>query len=263
MAATVGISGLVTSWAGTGNTQLIGAGCDPMRFSLDMVGDEADSTALAASLVQATYLKGLRSWSGSMSGRRSTASIGSAGSVTFSPGYTANIKSFEVVFECDQFDATILGSSATSARWREFLPGLIRVSGSYETYIDGTTALAPPAGGSEPAPMTLALGSSESFAFSAFATRAAAAVATNAINTAAYSFRGSGDVTTTASGDAMVFDAGSSIATPGIGSLVLQAATSRTYTGDAFWRRIRISNPVDQLVTIDIDFQGTGALTPA
>ena len=263
MAKTVGITGLVTSWGGTANTQLISGGNSPASFSLDISGEEADSTVLGASLVQAAYTKGMRSWSGSISAFKKTIGIGNAGSITFSAGYTTLLRSWDVTFEADSFESSVFGSSATTASWMEHTPGLIRVSGSFEAIVDDTTAIAMPANSSEPATLTLTIASGETFAFSAFTTRAAVQVATNQLNTVGYSFRGSGNVTVAASGDKMPFDAGSSIAIPVEGELVLQAATSRTYTGNAFWKRVNVKCSPAGLVTTDIGFQGTGALTPA
>lgn len=263
MGASVGINGLVTSWGGTANTQLIVTGMSPSSFSLDISADELDSTTYAASLVQASYTKGMRTWTGTIESQRKTAAIGNTGSVTFSPGYTTNVVSWDVTFEAEMRDATIFGSTDTTNRWLQFLGGLIRVSGTYEALVDDTTAVAMPAGSSEPATLTLLVASGQSFAVSGFTTRLNVRSAANELNTASYSFRGSGNVTVAASGDVMPFDAGSSIATPVSGELILQATTGRTYTGNALWRRVRMQCPVAGLITHTVDVQGTGALTPA
>lgn len=263
MAASVGIIGLVTSWAGTANTQLISGGTSPASFSLDISADGLDSTVYGASLVQAAYTKGMRTWSGSIEAQRKTAAIGNTGSVTFSPGYTTNVTSWDITFDADMLDATIFGATDTTNRWRQFAAGLIRVGGSFEALVDDTTAVAMPAGSSEPATLTLTVASGQTFAVSGFTTRLNVRSATNSLNTASYSFQGSGNVTVAASGDVMPFDAGSSIATPLSGELVLQATTGRTYTGDAFWKRVRMQCPVSGLITHTIDFQGTGDLASA
>lgn len=263
MAAVMGYTGLVTSWAGTANTRLIsgGSGASPATFTLTPSADAFDSTVMAASLLATSNLKGLRSWSAAIEAICPVPKIGSGASITFSPGYVANCTTFDISFSADSGDSTIMGASATTAGWKQNMPGLISWEGSYEVLVDDTTALAMPAGSSEPATMTLTLATGLSFAGSVFTTGGAITVNPRQRSTAKYAFKGSGNVTVT--GTSLPFAAGSSIALPAVGSIVLQAYTSRTFTGDCFWNQIKMSCPVGNQITTSINAIGTGVLTPA
>lgn len=259
MAVVNGHSGLVTSW-GSPNNQLVAVSVKPYRYTLTQTADSFDSTLMAASLTTGLNLKGLRSWSVSMEGHRPTAAIGSAGSVTFSPGYAANVRSWEIVFTADEMDNTAMGSAATTAGWRTFAGGIWRVSGQYEVFLDDTTPLTAPGNSSEPGTMTLDIGGTKTFAFSAQTQGGPIDVAIGQPQVARYSFNNSGAVTVVDAGDTMPFPT-TGLAVPTASSLVLTSATSQTFTGSAFPRVIRLRCPVDGPIITTVEARGTGAIT--
>lgn len=259
MAASVGYSGLVTSWAS--NTQLISTGAAPASFTLTESADAFPATVMGASLLANSNLKGLRSWTVGIEAIRPTALTGHQATIAFAPGYVANCTAFDVSFNAAAFESTIMGATDTTNRWKQFLPGLISWSGSYSCLVDDTTATVSPAGTSEPAAMTLTVSTGLSFAGSVFTTGATRSVNTQGISTIQYSFVGNGNVTVT--GATLPFAAASSIAIPVAGSLVLTAASGRTFTGSAFWNSVRMQTPVAGQITTSITAQGSGALTIA
>jgi hypothetical protein len=262
VAASVGYSGIVTSWAS--NTQLIATGAAPASFTLTESADSFPSTVMGASLLANSNLKGLRSWTVGIEAIRPGSPAGQTGhtaTVAFAPGYVANCTAFDINFQAAAFESTIMGASDTTNRWKQFLPGLISWSGSYTALVDDTTATVSPAGTSEPATMTLTVSTGLSFAGSVFTTGATRSVNTQGISTIDYTFVGSGNVTVT--GATLPFAAASSIAIPAPGSLVLTAASGRTFTGSAFWTGVRMRTPVAGQITTSITAQGSGALTIA
>lgn len=261
MAVVNGHSGLVTSW-GSPNNQIISTSVTPFRYTLNQTAESFDSTIMAASLTTGLNLKGLRSWSVTMEGHRPTAAIGSAASITFSPGYVANVRSWEIVFTADEYDNTAMGSAATSAGWRTFAGGIWRVSGQYEAFLDDTTPLTAPGNGSEPATMTLDIGGTKTFAFSAQTQGGPVDVAIGQPQVVRYSFNNAGAVTVTDSGNTLPMP-NTGLAIPTASSLVLQSTSTntQTFTGSAFPRVIRMRCPVDGPIITTIEARGTGAIT--
>lgn len=263
MAAVVGHSGIITSWGSGGSVtdRLINAGAKPVRATITESATSFDSTVFAASLVQASKLRGMRSWEVDLDAIRPTPITGHQASVSFSPGYVTNVTGFDITFTAGSFDATVMGSTDTGNRWMTYAPGIWEVSGSYSALVDDTTAVAETAGSSEPATLTLTVSTGLSFAVSAFTTSRTISVAPGNIETVTYNFVGSGNVTVT--GSTLPFPSGSSIAIPTIASMVVTLASGRTLTGDAFAKSVRMSCPVGEQVTTAITAQGTGDLAPA
>lgn len=269
MAAFVGILGDI-SWAGTQNTRLITTAAKPIDFTLNLEALEFDTTAFAA-LGIATFIKGLSSWSGTIRLRTVTAQTGDQGLVTFSGGYVTNLNRWDMTIETAAHETTPFGVALTNtAYWRTFIPGVLRWSGGFGGYQDGSTVLTWPGNSSEPATGTFKLreagATDHNFAGSIFTTRLGAEVSPNGVATASYSYRGSGALTeSNASDDSLeIFTAdGGVVARPTVGELVLTATTGQTFTGDAFWTAVRISNAVNEMTTIEIDFQGTDDLAAA
>ncbi len=259
MAVANGYSGIVTSW-GSPNNQIISTSVKPFRWTATPSADSFDATIMAASLTTGLNLKGLRSWAVTMEGHRPTAAIGSAASLTFSPGYAANVRSWEIVFTADEYENTIMGSSDTTAGWRQYAGGIWRVSGQYEVFLDSTTPLTAPSNASEPGTMTLDIGGTKTFAFSAQTQGGPIDVQIGQPQVARYSFNNAGAVTVTDSGDTLPFPT-TGLAIPAASSLVLTSITNQTFTGNAFPRVIRIRCPVDGPIITSIEARGTGAIT--
>jgi hypothetical protein len=261
MAHTLGSSGLVTSWAGSPfNVAKFG----PSNVSFSIDGEEHDATQFVAALEAGTFVPGLKTWQMQMSGNfpASGAKTGAAGNVTLS-GYDLLVRAYSLSIEAASFDSTVF--SASGVTWREFLGGLYRWNGSLEVGIDGTTALGlPPAPGGSAGSLTLKVtedgGTDRAFTGSAFVRQTSGVIAVGALNTAQYAFRGTGELTSVGTDNLW---AAAALDKPITGSLVWQAATGRTYTGDAFAQQITINVPVDGLISVSVTAQGTGALTPA
>jgi hypothetical protein len=263
MAAVPGITGEITSWATGINAQLAGTGTTPNEATINMEAEEFDSTAFDTTGA-AAYIKGLRSWSVEFNAYLKAIDHGGGtnGLVTFSAGYTTGIRAWTLDVVRDMFDATVFGDAV-----KTYVAGLIRWGGSYEGFMDGTTALTEPGNANEPASIVLKYQekttTDNTLSGSAFTTRASGRSTPQALNSANYTFRGSGDLTqSTPTSGAGIFPAGA-LANTAAGSLVFTASTGRTFTGDAFWERVSIQCGVGNLVTIAVTARGTGALTIA
>lgn len=266
MASFVGVNGAVTSWAN--NTQFITTGSEPIEFDLNMEGLEFDTTAFAAAGIS-TYINGLSSWAGQIRQRLKTAQTGDAGLVEWTStagNYATNIKRWSLAVEVDPHETTAFATTPPTAR--TFIPGKLRWGGEFDGYLDGTTAATQPvySATTNPATLTLRLrdlATDDALSGSAFTTRAPISVSPGGVATIGYSYRGSGNLTqSTPTSGTTVFPTGA-VAIPTAGSLVLTAASGRTYTGSAFWTRVTIENAVNEMAAVTIDFQGSGVLTIA
>ncbi|MBX3376049.1 MAG: hypothetical protein KF678_03485 [Phycisphaeraceae bacterium] len=272
MAATYGILGKVTSWSGTFVADLIGTSNSPATFTLNQVVDTSDVTRFVTGSGGARIgrnIPGLKSWSGTISCQLATPRIGNAGLVTYSSGYVANVKSFNISLNADSTDTTVFAS--TDPTWKSFTPGIVRWSGSYETFLDSATAPHGAGMAAEPAAASFALvddaGSTADkiLAGNVITQSLGISVAPASISTANYAFVGDDQPTVTGTyvGGIMTDPGGGvySITTPIAGAMVLQSYTSQTFSGSAFWTSISFKCEVGQPITVDINFQGTGPLT--
>ena len=271
MAAVASTTGLVTSWAGTANGLLVGSGSSgPSEFTLNMQAPEEDVTAfVSGGLNSMSYIPNLISWDGAIKCFLNPAKIGSSGLLTFSgmPTSTSvvNCKSWEVTLNSTPQDVTAFASGGVTTR--SFIPTIYNWQGTAQCYLDGTTALVAPGAAAASATLKVAEdgATDPGFTGNAFATQFGAPVKVGSTTLVNYSLRGTGDLTATVGSStyATWWFAAAAIPLPVAGSLVLQAVTSRTYTGSAFWKSLKISCMVDGVVTLDIGFQGTGALVIA
>lgn len=261
MASFYPINGLVTSWAGTQNTNLISTGNEPMSFTLDSDALEFDTTALSAAGI-ATFLKGLSQWRVTMRSRLKTAQTGDLGLVTHAGGYATNINRWDMAVEVAAFENTVFGATS-----RSYLPGKLSWGGTFSGFMDDTTVITMPGNGNEPATGTFKLreagATDDTLSGSIFTTRLGVEISPENIAVASYGYRGSGTLTnSTPSAGTTVFGTGA-VARPTIGELVLTADTGYTLTGNAFWVAARIVMEVNGLSTVELEVQGTGALAIA
>lgn len=264
MAAITGIEGAVTSWAGTQNSHLISSGTKPADFTLRIEAGEHDVTGFGDAGIAAMIKETVYQWSGTIRAQLVAPASGTLGLVTFAAGYTANLNAWDMAVECAASNpATSFGNTA-----HVFLPTVMRWGGSFSGSLDGTTALLiPAASSSEPGSATFKYqergADDNALSGDVFTTRVEASVPHASLATVSYTYRGTGALTqSTPSTGAGIFPAGA-IARPTAGSLVLTAATGRTYTGSAFWTRVALGVSLGQAVSVDIDFQGTGPLVIA
>lgn len=199
-------------------------------------------------------------------GRLNPAKLGNTGSVTFSGGYVANVRSYRLNLNWDVLDSTSMSGSTVANR--SFInAGILKWGGEYVARVDDTTALVLP--GASAATLTLKVAEDGAndvqLSGSATATRLGAVVRIGQLAEANYSFVGSGDLTSQkgSSTYATFLFADGPVGVPATGSLVLRSHTGRTYTGNAFMSSMTIDVAVDGMIGIEIGFQGTGALTVA
>ena len=273
MAIVTAATGLVTSWAGTPNTALVGSSnSSPAEFTLNLNAPEADVTAFVSGGVNSrSYLSTLIDWSGTIKCQMKPATIGSAGNITFAgmPQVTgANINVGGWTLDLSAYTSPPVTAMAASApTYQAFIPGIYDWKASVKAWLDGTTPIVAPGGGA----VSIALKVAEDgatdpgFTGNGFATQVGVPVKVGEVTELSYAIRGTGDLTAVAGAStwsAWWFAAGA-IALPAAGSLVLQAATGRTYTGSAFWKSLKITCMLDEPVTLEIGFQGSGTLTIA
>src|SRR5882672_5440517 len=126
----LGLEGIVTSWAGTNNTILIGAMTE-YSATLNINGGTADRTGYVASLSSMANGPGLRDWSGTIKGRYSgagTAQVGYLGAVTYASGYTYHVQDWSATIKAKEGRITAYDASATAAGWKQFRPGVLDIS---------------------------------------------------------------------------------------------------------------------------------------
>lgn len=271
------ISGLASGVAWTGYTGLYASTgyVNPYAFSLNVQGGTFTTTGSSTGgVVVATNGTLPYSWGGSITCRApKTPASGYSGSVAWSSGnYATNVREWTLEASCGEKDVTAFDGSGILAK--AFLPLLWSWRGTFAGYIDGTTALAlPTAPGATLATLTLKLldngvGTDDTLVGTAATENLTGNVGTETGGEFSYGFTGSG--TLTADGDnygansSGVFDDSTgALITPSAGSLVLTAASGRTYTGNAFPTRLSWRVGVASGSECTIDFRGTGALTIA
>lgn len=256
-------TGVVTSWAGTENSALITGGSAPSEFTLNMGADEFDTTALSGSGVTTmAYLPGMYNLSGTIRSRIEPMRLGTAGFITASSAYLTNLRGWTMNLVRQSLPADVQTSGAAQT-YRAFLPSLIDWNGTWTAFLDDTTAAVIP-GTSYSATFRLIDDTTDhTLAGTIITTGAGIPVRVGNTSEVTYNYRGSGAITAAGSGAVTRLFPTSPIPSSAAGSLVLQAVTSRTYTMSAFWTRIGLNVPVDGPITVDIDFQGTGAVTIA
>lgn len=267
---TLGLEGIVTSWAGTNNTTLIGA-ITEHTCQLNIDGGTADRTGYVASLSSGAMGPGLRSWSGTISGRFSgsgTAEVGYLGGVTYASGYTYHIQGYKISVKSKALDITAYDASATAAGWRQFRPGILEWSGSYDALVDSANAIVlPTAPGTASASAVFTLTTGKTLTGNILPSQIGVSVPVGDLNKLAFSFVGDGAFTS--AGTNSIFPAAAvaipdwdATGTDGIPdtTLVFQAAASRTFTGAAFWTGISITHAPGKYIDVEVTFQGSGAL---
>lgn len=267
----IGYQGIVTSWAGTANTALIGA-IGEHTATLNISGGTADRTQFAASLVGTSMGAGLRSWEATLSARLLTsgaAQIGYLGSVAISgsDAYTLHGRRWSMNFNVNAIETPEFGSTAVVAGWTQFLRGLMDVTGDYTVLVDDTTALKMPFTPTTSLPTgTFTLNTGNTLAGELIPTALNIGEPVNSIAEATYGYKLNG--TLTAAGTGNLFAAGSvalpdfDYATPANNNLVFTMASGRTLTGPGFWKSLSISVDPAQYIDIGLTIQGYGALTP-
>lgn len=268
--ATAGILGLVTSWGSADfTTALISTNNKPASFTLSEKADIHDRTTFVTS-TGATFgrnISGLHSWSGKISAHLGTPQIGALGAVTFASGEVLFINEFDINITADMHDATAFTGSAV--KWRSYVPGLVRATGSFSGYLDNATTIAHAgldAGAAAATFDVIAGGTGKTIGGNILLSDVEISVSPADINKKKYSFVFDSQVTTAGSGTVLwAVDTGGGVytlTTPATGkTLTLQSYTSQTFSGAALWRGISVKCAVGSPVMVDIDFLGSGTLT--
>lgn len=247
-----GITGAITSWAGTDHGALL-TGQRPFNATLNYTADDVDTTAFADGGIE-THIPGLTGWSVTWTAQLATPAIGAMGLVTFSGGYVSNLNAWtlnavQAALEVPEFGTAL----------KTFIPGLISWGGSFGGWLDGTTpAVAPGAAAAAAVFRYQDLATDAELAGNIFATQLGLSAAPSAANTINYSYRGTAGLTSTGTAKAL-----NSLAATTPSSLVFTASTGRTFTGSAFWSSIGVSVNASQATTVTVTAQGTGALSIA
>jgi hypothetical protein len=267
----LGMTGSV-SWAvgtgGTSNKYLTSntvTGGNPVSVTLALNADEFDVTAFNSTDAATAFLKGLQSWSGEFEALMpglAGPELGNNGSVTFPNGYTSNIAEYELNIERPALDSTVFATAP-----KTYLPGLHSWSGRFSGFYDDTAVAVFPGHLNEPATLTLQYserGANDAkISGTAFTTLADISATSGALNTIAYTFRGSGPVThsTITAGGSILDPTGAPLVHDTDGVITILASTGQQFQGSAFWTRIGITVPTAGVMRARIGFQGTGALT--
>ena len=271
------INGLASGVAWTGFTGLFASPgyASPYKFDLNIAGGSVESTGYGGSAVIAsTHLPTPASWTGTITCRApNTVQTGYAGLVSFSGSeYTSNIKDWALTLAYASKEVTAFNGTGVS--WKEFVALAASWSGTFSGFVDGTTPVTPPTlPGATLSTITCKLidqgaSADDTLSGAAMVTQTGPSAGLDGSNEASLSFQGSGVLTaagvnygTNSSG---VFDdTAGTIVTPSAGSLVLTAASGRTYTGDAFPTSLAWRCGVATALELVIGVQGTGALTIA
>lgn len=265
MAATTGLQGQVTSWAGTFNAAVL-ALLKPASFSVDTNAAELDTTGYAAGAAAVrSKIKGLLGWSGQYSGYLAAPTNGIAGSVTKTSGgavYAVNTRSWSMSIRAAAVETT---AWPVTNNWRTFVPGLVEWGGSFEAIVDDTTAVLIAGEEVTPSPLgvTFKLSSGNTLAGTVFASQAGISSRVGELQVVRYTYVGTGNVTSVGSENVMPANSGT-IATPVAGAMELGLySTTRKLTGSAFWTEISVGVDPNSVNQCSVSFQGSGALTPA
>lgn len=268
---TVGITGQVGTWTGTLYSTLLAA-ITPATARIAMTNPGQDVTGLNTGVGARTA--GLASWSGSLSGYAfATPALGNVGLLAYTSGrteYTSHLDSLRVRIEAQPIDITEFNASAPT--WRRFCPGISRWSATARAVVDSSTALVGPHVTSDSAATATFTygGSGAQLSGSARVVSVSPAMALRANQKTVVDIGLEGTGTLAASGTGSIFgtynfaepewDQGSSAPTSTTQpKIIVTWATSRTFTGCAFWTGIDLSWEVGSPVAIDVAFQGTGA----
>ena len=256
MAEVIADTGAV-SW-----TTHLSAGVGPMEWELRYNRPAVDVTKFAAPVVFTTGIQNVYDWSATIRGVLAPAQIGSTGLVTSSAGspYLTNVKAWSINATCPAIETTKFAVTAPVSR--TFVAGLISWDGTYLVSVDGTTALVAPGGTYTMLFRYFDAATDHTLAGDIYTTNMGPRAKVGELVEATYTFKGTGALTAAGSGTltAPVFTAGA-LTIPAATTLTLTAATGRTYSGSAFWTRITVNCPVADLVTIEMEANGTGDLT--
>lgn len=247
-----GITGAITSWAGTFHGQLL-TGQRPQSATLTYDAPAIDTTAFADSGIE-TAIPDLTAWTVSWNAMLATPAHGALGLVTFSGGYVSNLNSFTVNMHQNEIPVTAF--QATTNAW---IPGTLGWDGNFAGFADGTTPVVAPGAAAAAAVFRYQdLATDAELAGNIFATQLGVTSAPNQAVSVSYSYKGTAGLTSTGTAKAT-----NTLAATAASALVFTASTGRTYSGNAFWTGISLTCAPNQATLVNVTARGTGALAIA
>lgn len=273
-----GGEGKVVSWGASGFYSDLISKVSPADVTWDVSAPEVDVTGMG--VTTAAHLPALGQWTATIRARGfATPRLSNVGLVSFSSGgYALHCRSFELVIETVAVHDITAFNGASPPQWRSFRPDIVRWSGSFVCAADSATAAVAPhlatATGTATSLPTITLKYGEDTADDQLSgtvliRQLGGSQRVGSLTEYTYSFVGTGALTP--AGTNSIF--GSSAfgvppwsemgATTNTLLTVEQLAGGPRWSGDAFYRRIRLACEVGSPVELDIDVQGTGAWTPA
>lgn len=261
--ASFAVTNASLAWTSGGETALL-AGSEA-RATLNINAPDLDATVFGSSVAFNTFLNNIYDWSIDVESQFSPALTGSMGSFAWaSSNYATNVRSWALDFVTAELDATVFSPTVAA---RTFRPGLTAGTGSFEAFQDDTTPITLPSTAAAGTFMVNDATNDYKVEADCFATQVGVTNNIGEMATVAYALRisdASIAFTSASSTWANQFVTSGNLAAPTTGgTLRLTSATSRTFTGEAFRTRLAITCPVDGLVTVQMRFRGTGALTIA
>ena len=286
-----GIQGTITSIAGTvGTTDLAtmittaganGAGI-PHTVNITMVSETGVITSQGDTAVRNRAM--LKSWTGSITMRypRVTRQMGNNGTLSWaSGGYSAYVQDYSLNVQAAALDYTSM--TQTDKTFRYFRPSLlVGFSGTFNALFDAAVTLpgteSPATAPASYAALTLKLledgASDPSLAGNAFISQIGHTMnmGTSELQRLAFSFMGDGALTATAGSTLPCLWPAGTIGQPtwdinGDGTpdqtIVVTAASGRTFTGTCFWTSVALNVPMTGLIDVTVGIQGTGPYTLA
>jgi hypothetical protein len=273
------VNGVVpTSWAGNNNGILIGvgtgAGVKHREASLSIDAGSNDTTAFSAAAAFTSSITGLRGSSVQFSGRWEPANNSNSIAITYTNGYIANLRRLTMNISYAVQESTVSDGSGVVAR--SYLPGLYTVRGQYECFVDDTTAIVLPGSSTSGSATFKFIENSSDDHTAAGTIRSTVAnigMAVGNIPTITYDYEFESAVTFAGETDGStgtyhsspfkywIDSASGVLGTSATGSLVLTAATGRTYTANAFPAAINIEAVVGQPLGITVNAQISGNVT--
>lgn len=286
-----GIQGTISSIAGTvGTTDLAtmittaganGAGI-PHTISIKMQSDTGIITAQGDTAVRNRAM--LKSWQATVNMRypRATRQMGNNGTLTWaSGGYSAYVLDYSLNVQAAALDYTSMSQSDKTFKY--FRPSLlVGFSGTFNASFDAAVTLpgteSPATAPSSYAALTLKLledgASDPALAGNAFISQIGHTMnmGTAELQRLAFSFMGDGALTATAGSTLPCLWPAGTIGQPtwdinGDGTpdqtIVVTAASGRTFTGTCFWTSVSVNVPMNGLIDVTVGLQGTGPYTLA
>lgn len=269
---TMGYEGQITSWlpAAGVNEHIFGTWCRGNTATLTITPGAQNTTGFG-SLITTTATTGMAEWTVSVAGiaPKATPAIGNAGTVTFSGGYVAHVKSWAYTITSAEADVTSFADG--TGKYKVYKPGLLTMTGTFTCFVDSATLLKEPTlAGVAAAALVLTSQASNTVTADAIATAMTVSTPVEGVNEVTYTFQVS-DPSIAFAGTTNLVPATSALALPEYDSnsdgtpdatLTFQQSAGQVWSGPAFWNSLAVNCDAQGLITTTIGIRGAGVLTP-